>query len=207
MLCSAGRYRSAGQCSRPGPSGRHCAASCARCLPTGDRSVCLVCARRRETSVPRADQSIMAQTDIYDDVIMDHIKNARNYRRPRRAQRKTTGINPLCGDEMTLYLSVLRGRIEDIAFQCTCCGISMASASIMSEFLRGRDAAEAHNLVDAFVARLDGRVDAAHPEPTPEQEALLAAARKSPSRARCATLAWSTLARALEEPADAGRVS
>ena len=143
----------------------------------------------------------MAQTDIYDDVIMDHIRNARNYRKPKRAQRKATGFNPLCGDEMTLYFGIRQGRIEDVAFQCTCCGISMASASIMSELLKGTDAAEAGNLIKAFVAQLDGRADAAHPEPTPEQEALLATTRKFSSRVRCAALPWSTLARALEQPA------
>jgi nitrogen fixation NifU-like protein len=140
----------------------------------------------------------MPEADLYDDLIMEHIKHARNYREPRRAQRKATGFNPLCGDEMTLYVGMRNGRIEDIAFQCACCGISMASASIMTELLRGRDPVDARDQVRAFVAWLDDR---AHPalRPTREQEALLATARKFPSRVRCATLPWSTLARALDE--------
>jgi nitrogen fixation NifU-like protein len=145
----------------------------------------------------------MAQTDLYDDVIMDHIRNARNYGAPEHVQRKATGFNPLCGDEMTLYLGIRNGLIEDIAFQCTCCGISMASASIMTELLKGRELDGAREQVRAFVALLDDRAHPVQPNPTQEQEALLATARKYPSRVRCATLPWSTLARILEELANA----
>jgi nitrogen fixation protein NifU and related proteins len=141
----------------------------------------------------------MAETDLYDDLIMEHIKNARNYRAPQRARRKATGFNPLCGDEMTLYVGIRNDRIEDIAFQCTCCGISMASASIMTELMKDRDAAEARDQVRAFMALLDDRAHPEQPDPTREQKALLATARKFPSRVRCATLPWSTLARALDE--------
>ena len=145
----------------------------------------------------------MPAADLYDDLIMEHIKHARNYRALKRAHRRATGFNPLCGDEMTLYLGVRGGRIDDIAFQCTCCGISRASASIMTELLRGREPAEAREQVRAFMALLDDRAHPAQPRPTQEQEALLATARKFPSRVRCATLPWSTLARALDEIADA----
>ena len=148
----------------------------------------------------------MAETDLYDDLIMDHIKHARNYRAPKRAYRRATGFNPLCGDEITLYIGIRRGRIEDLAFQCTCCGISMASASIMTELLKHRDPVDAREQVHAFVALLGNRAHPAEPGPTREQEALLATARKFPSRTRCAALPWSTLARALEEPAGARRV-
>jgi nitrogen fixation protein NifU and related proteins len=140
----------------------------------------------------------MAEADLYDDLIMDHIKNARNYGAPQRVQRKATAFNPLCGDEMTVYVGIRNDLIEDIAFQCTCCGISMASASIMTELLKDRDAAEARDQVQAFMALLEDRAHPVQPRPTQEQEALLATARKFPSRVRCAALPWSTLARALE---------
>jgi len=148
----------------------------------------------------------MAQTDIYDDVIMDHIKNARNYRAPERGQLMVTGFNPLCGDEVVLYLGIRDGRIADIAYQCTCCGISMASASIMTELLMGRDIVEAEVGVQAFVAQLEGHSGHGRTDLTPGQEAILATARKFPSRARCAALPWSTIERALKEPAAAARV-
>jgi nitrogen fixation protein NifU and related proteins len=148
----------------------------------------------------------MPEADLYDDLIMEHIRNARNYRVPKRAQFQVTGSNPLCGDEITLYLGLRADRLEDIAFQCTCCGISMASASIMTELLMGRDLAEAKMGAQGFVARLDGRARPGPASLTREQEAILATARKFPSRARCAALPWSTLAGALDEPARAPRV-
>jgi nitrogen fixation protein NifU and related proteins len=152
-----------------------------------------------------ARPAIMTGTDTYDELIMEHIRNARNYRAPKRPQLEAKGSNPLCGDEMVLYLEFRRGRIEDIAFQCTCCGISMASASIMTELLQGGNPAEAKGLIRAFLALLDGRDDSAVVGPTAEQEAILATVRKFPSRARCAALPWTTLDSILEEPAAARR--
>jgi nitrogen fixation NifU-like protein len=145
--------------------------------------------RAVETFACRADQPVMAETDLYGA--------------PERVERKATAFNPLCGDEMTLYLGIRNGLIEDIAFQCTCCGISMASASIMTELLKDRNAAEARDQVQAFMALMDDRAFPAQPSPTREQEALLATARKFPSRVRCATLPWFTLARALDGATDA----
>ena len=69
---------------------------------------------------------------IYDDVILDHVRNARNYRPVPDADRRAEGVNPLCGDTFTVFLKVESGRIRDAAFQCECCGISMASASVMT---------------------------------------------------------------------------
>lgn len=71
----------------------------------------------------------MGKENPYDDFIMDHIKNARNFRVLDDADRQAHGSNPLCGDEIDVYLRMDRDRIEDAAFQCTCCGVSMASAS------------------------------------------------------------------------------
>ena len=79
----------------------------------------------------------MAVSKAYDDLIMDRIKNARGFRVLDDATHRAEGSNPLCGDEMTVYLTLAGERIESAAFQCTCCGISMASASIMTESVRG----------------------------------------------------------------------
>jgi nitrogen fixation NifU-like protein len=145
----------------------------------------------------------MPEADLYDGLIMEHIRNARNYRVPERARLRETGSNPLCGDELTLYLEMRRGRIEDIAFQCTCCGISMASASIMTGMMKGRERADAARRIRAFLALASGRGGRARRGATREQRAILETVRKFPSRARCATLAWSTLASALEERREA----
>ena len=80
----------------------------------------------------------MAVSKAYDDLIMDHIKNARGFRVLADATHHAGGSNPLCGDEVTVYLTLAGERIESAAFQCTCCGISMASASIMTESVRGK---------------------------------------------------------------------
>ena len=75
---------------------------------------------------------------MYDDIVMDHIKNARNCRVLDDADRRIEGRNPLCGDELLIFLKVADERIDDLAFQCSCCGISMASASMMTSAVKGK---------------------------------------------------------------------
>jgi nitrogen fixation NifU-like protein len=135
-------------------------------------------------------------TAAYDDVILDHIRNARNYRVPA-AGRPVTGSNPLCGDELTLHLDLDGGRITDIGFQCTCCGLSMASASVMTEFVKGMSAGEAARLLQQFMAILDAKLDADGAGLSGGQQALLDAARRFPARARCVALPWVTLMTAM----------
>ena len=130
---------------------------------------------------------------------MDHIKNARNYRTLSDASHTANGINPLCGDELNVYLRVVESRIEDAAFQCTCCGISMASASIMTEAIKGKDIGEARAFGKACRALLE--------TPAPEASddsplrAVVETIRQLPGRVRCATLPWTTLEAALASAA------
>jgi len=139
----------------------------------------------------------MAAKPPYDDLVMDHIKNARNYRVPEGANRQSQGANPLCGDEVTVYLKLNAGSIEEAAFQCSCCGISMASASMLTESIAGRSAedarAHARMVVDLIRAQ-------AAPGSVREEwlAALLATVREFPARAGCATLPWITLDAALD---------
>lgn len=143
----------------------------------------------------------------YDDRLMDHIKNARNYCILDDASRTATGANPLCGDEMTVFLELGENQVERAAFQCSCCGISMASASVMTESLAGKNVKEALTAIRAFVARLEPPGAAVLPAPTADQEAVVAAVRRFPSRLRCALLPWITAEAALEgrEEASFGR--
>lgn len=135
---------------------------------------------------------------MYDDLVMDHIRNARNYRVPHDADRSTVGTNPLCGDEVRLYLALDAERIADLAFQCTCCGISMASASIMTEMLKGTEVQEARRVIGDFVAMLENV--ATQPAATTRVEwlAMLDTVRRFPARTRCALLPWTTAVAALE---------
>ena len=138
-------------------------------------------------------------TTAYDDLILDHIKNARNFRVPERVSQEARGSNPMCGDDLVLYLETDGNRIADIGFQCTCCGLSMASASVMTDAVKGMNLAEARRLLLGFRERLDGIGHADGAALTPEQQALLDARQRFPARARCLALAWSTLLTALPE--------
>ena len=135
----------------------------------------------------------------YDDIIMDHIRNARNFRVPESVGREIKGSNVLCGDELALYLRIDGGCIVDIGFQCSCCGLSMASASVMTEIVKGKGAGEAGLLLDAFTGRLDGTLHSDGAALTREQRALLDAAQRFPARTRCVALPWTTLMTALKE--------
>src|SRR5690349_15394665 len=93
----------------------------------------------------------------YDDFVMDHIRNARNYRTLGEASRESTAFNPLCGDRITLQLSVAGGRIADAAYQCECCGISMASGSMMTDWVKDRSLEEAARFARDLVASVAKR--------------------------------------------------
>ena len=141
----------------------------------------------------------MAGQLLYDDLIMDHIKNARNYRVIEDADRSAEGSNPLCGDEMTVYLRMEAERIRDISYQCTCCGISMASASMMTEQIMGKDVAEVRRLVQTFREMIERPADFESPRDAPTVQAMLETVRQYPSRVRCAALPWTTLGTLLDE--------
>ena len=141
----------------------------------------------------------MSNTRLYDDLIMDHIKNARNYRRLDEVDRQATGMNPLCGDEVFVCLKMEGERIADVAFQCTCCGISMASASIMTEMVKGKLAHEAKALVRDCVAILRSRTQSSSHGMSAERRAMLEMVKKFPARTRCAALPWATLEGALDQ--------
>ena len=133
---------------------------------------------------------------LYDEVILDHIKNARNYQVLEHADRKADGVNPLCGDSFTVYVQLEGEVIRDASFQCSCCGISMASASVMTEEVKGRPCAGTR-AARRFIALL---AEAAGPEAADDmgEVAVLSVVRDFPSRRNCAALAWHTLAAALE---------
>jgi nitrogen fixation NifU-like protein len=140
----------------------------------------------------------MTGLKAYDDIIMDHIKNARNFRALADATHHADGANPLCGDELSVYLKLDGDLIADASFQCTCCGISMASASIMTESVRGRSNEDARALLAGLVAALTAHAATASRQTDPAQHALLDAVREFPARTRCAVLPWITLEAALD---------
>jgi nitrogen fixation NifU-like protein len=138
---------------------------------------------------------------LYSEVILDHIKNARNFRELTDANRKAHGINPLCGDTFDVYAKVEGGRVIDAAFQCDCCGISMASASIMTETVKGRTVQEARTLYRSFEKLLRDPA-AARLQADSGQLPMLELIREFPSRVNCALLGWHTLDAALDGRAE-----
>ena len=135
--------------------------------------------------------------DLYQEVVIDHSKNPRNFRKPEGANRSAEGINPLCGDQITLYLKLSGDVIEDIGFQGAGCAISKASASLMTSALKNKTKAEA----EALFERVHSMISEGPRSKVDVQElgklAVLSGVWEFPSRVKCATLAWHTLRSAL----------
>jgi nitrogen fixation NifU-like protein len=140
---------------------------------------------------------VAESNSLYSDVILDHIRNARNFHQLGDANRKAQGLNPLCGDTFTVYARIEGDRVAEASFQCECCGISMASASVMTEAIKGRTVGEARSLYRHFELML--KATAGVPESGDNgQLAVLALIREFPSRVNCALLGWKTLDAALD---------
>lgn len=143
--------------------------------------------------------------DLYQEVIFDHNRNPRNFRKLAGASRRAEGFNPLCGDRLTVYLRVSdAGVIEDVSFEGRGCAISTASASIMTETLRGRTRQEAEALFESFHRLATGQGGEG---PAAGKLAVLAGVRDYPARVKCATLAWHTAQAALGASASPAAVS
>jgi nitrogen fixation NifU-like protein len=135
-------------------------------------------------------------SDLYQEVILDHNRRPRNFRVLENATHQAEGYNPLCGDRLNLYLEVHGGVIADVGFQGSGCAISKASASLMTDTLKGRPIAEAKALFERF-----HRMVTTPPERAVEdlgKLSVLAGVREFPVRVKCASLAWHTLKAALE---------
>lgn len=143
-----------------------------------------------------ADRSDLG--DLYQEVILEHSKAPRNFRKPATANQEAEGYNPLCGDRCTVYLDVENGAIKDIGFQGSGCAISRASASMMTQMVKGKTKAEAAKLFDQFHTLVTGKAEAAKADDLGKM-AVFAGVSKFPARVKCATLAWHTLQSALEE--------
>ena len=135
--------------------------------------------------------------DLYQEVIVDHNRSPRNFGPMEDADRKLEGFNPLCGDRLTLYLKMDGDRIADIRFDGHGCAISVASASLMTEALKGKTVDEANALFETFHDLLT------RDQQEPDLDKLgklaaLAGVRDYPTRVKCATLCWHTLHSALE---------
>ena len=135
--------------------------------------------------------------ELYQEVILDHGKNPRNFRQPEDANCEARGNNPLCGDQLTVYLKVDKGRlIRDAAFEGRGCAISMASASMMTQIVCGKTVSQVQSLFDKFHKLCTGETEEfPKDEFTDDMEKLrvMSGVRQFPMRVKCATLSWHTM--------------
>ena len=151
-------------------------------------------------------------SDLYQEVILDHNRRPHNFRVIDNASAKQEGYNPLCGDRLTLYLTLDGDVIKDAAFQGSGCAISKASASLMTDAVKGKTVAEARALFDAFHAMITSDPTTPLPDLSAEAQSakvdlgklsVFAGVREFPTRIKCASLAWHTMKAAVAHETDA----
>jgi nitrogen fixation NifU-like protein len=139
-----------------------------------------------------------ALDELYQEVILDHNKSPRNFRTIENANRKAEGYNPLCGDQLTVYLNLENGIIKDISFQGSGCAISKASASLMTAELKGKTEAQAQELFENVHKMLMGDSRPDDRGKSVGKLEILSGVCKFPARVKCASLAWHTVNSALK---------
>jgi nitrogen fixation NifU-like protein len=141
-----------------------------------------------------------ALRELYQEVILDHSRHPRQYGALDDASHKAEGYNPLCGDRVTIYLKLGEdGRVADIRFEGKGCAISQASASMMTEMLKGRTQTEAEKLMQGFLHLVKGEDAKGLSEDDRERLDVMSGISEFPMRVKCATLAWHTYKNAVEE--------
>jgi nitrogen fixation NifU-like protein len=139
---------------------------------------------------------------LYQSIILDHNRRPRNYRELADADRRSEGRNPLCGDEVTVWLKMDGDRIEDASFIGSGCAISKASASIMTTAVKGKTRAEASALFDRFHDLVTGNASARPEDPALGSLAAFSGVSRFPVRVKCASLAWHAMRAALRGEGD-----
>jgi len=135
--------------------------------------------------------------DLYQEVILDHSKRPRNFHAMPDADRKAEGYNPLCGDRETVFLDLDGDVLKDVSFQGAGCAISTASASMMTESVKGKTRAEADALFERFHDLITGKPGGGAASPELGKLTVFSGVREYPVRVKCATLPWHTLKAAL----------
>ena len=140
-------------------------------------------------------------SDLYQEVILDHNRRPHNFRVIDNASATQEGFNPLCGDRLTLYLTLDGDTIKDVAFQGSGCAISKASASLMTDAIKGKKVAEVRELFEQFHRMITS--DPGSPIADIGKLSVLAGVRDFPTRVKCASLAWHTMKAAVAHPSTA----
>ena len=135
---------------------------------------------------------------LYQEVILDHNRKPRNFREMADADRRIEGRNPLCGDEITLWVKLDGDRVADVSFTGSGCAVSKSSASLMTSSVKGKTVEETQRLFERFHAMIIGKLPETERE-TMGSLAALGGVSKFPVRVKCASLAWHALKSALEQ--------
>ncbi len=136
-------------------------------------------------------------SDLYQEVILEHNKNPRNFREIADADQYADGKNPLCGDALRVYVSLDGDTVTDVAFKGSGCAISKASASMMTQAVKGKTKAEAESIFDEFHKMVTGELDIGTDENDLGKLKIFAGVLEFPARVKCASLSWHTLNAAL----------
>jgi len=134
---------------------------------------------------------------LYEQVILDHNKSPRNFKKIENPDHKIEGFNPLCGDHFTIYLKMDGDRIGELTFEGAGCAISKSSASVMTTLLRGKSISEAKQIFDSFHTMVTSEPDAPLDEALLKKLRVFSGVREYPVRIKCATLAWHAMLSAL----------
>ena len=137
--------------------------------------------------------------ELYQQVILDHNKNPRNFHDMPDATNRVDGYNPLCGDQLTIYLNIDDDRVKEVGFEGSGCAISKASASMMTQAVKGKSKQEAENLFREFHSMVTGELNEELEENNLGNLKIFAGVREFPVRVKCATLPWHTLHAALNK--------
>ena len=136
--------------------------------------------------------------ELYQEVILDHGKKPRNFGKLEKADHCADGHNPLCGDKLTVYLKIKDGVVDDASFEGSGCAISTASASMMTQFVKGKTVDEVKNLFECFRSIVMGKTELSDELCRVGKLAVFAGVSEFPVRVKCATLAWHTLTAAID---------
>lgn len=138
-------------------------------------------------------------SELYQQVILDHNKKPRNFRKPETANYSAEGYNPLCGDHLTVYMNLEDDSVKDVGFEGSGCAISKASASMMTQAVKGKSKEQAENLFKEFHSMVTGELDEETEENSLGNLKIFAGVREFPVRVKCATLPWHTMHAALNK--------
>jgi nitrogen fixation NifU-like protein len=138
-------------------------------------------------------------SELYQQVILDHNKKPRNFRKLETANHTAEGYNPLCGDQLTVYLTLDDDVVKEVAFEGSGCAISKAAASMMTQAVKGKSKEQAENLFKEFHSMVTGELDEETHENSLGNLRIFAGVREFPVRVKCATLPWHTMHAALHQ--------